>query len=230
MIVIFIRTVIIFIALMVVMRIMGKRQIGEMQAFELVITLIIADLACIPMADVSIPLIYGVVAIIALFIMHQLTSLLERCGEKVKSVINGKPSIVINKNGIDFDELNRNDLGVEDLIEALRNCGYFALDDVDYAVFESNGKLSTLEKQGQKGNGLPYLIISNKKINKNNLSKINKDNDWVLRVLKDKGLTLKTTGVMTIDNDGKIYLQGLKGHYFAFNVSMKNDHEVKSVC
>ncbi len=230
MIVIFIRTVIIFIALMVVMRIMGKRQIGEMQAFELVITLIIADLACIPMADVSIPLVYGVVAIVALFIMHQLTSLLERCGEKVKNIINGKPSVVINRNGIDFEELNRNDLGVEDLIEAMRNCGYFSLDDVDYAVFESNGKLSTLEKQGQKGNGLPLLIISNKKINENNLNKINKDKAWVLRILKDKGLTVKNTGVMTVDTDGKVYLQGLKGRYFAFNVSMKADHEVNAIC
>ena len=230
MIVIFIRTVIIFIALMVVMRIMGKRQIGEMQAFELVITLIIADLACIPMADVSIPLIYGVVAIIALFIMHQVTSLLERCGEKVKAIINGKPSIVINKNGVDFEELNRNDMGVEDLIEAMRSSGHFSLDDVDYAVFESNGKLSTLAKQGQKSNELPLLIIANKKVNKSNLLKINKNHDWVLNILKGKGLTLKTTGVMTVDYSGKIYLQGLKGRYFAFNVSMKPDHGESDAC
>ena len=72
--VIFIRTLITFIALVIVMRLMGKRQIGEMQPFEFIVTLIIADLACVPMADVSIPLIYGLVAVFTLFILHQLLS------------------------------------------------------------------------------------------------------------------------------------------------------------
>ena len=80
MIIIFIRTAAIFLTLMAVMRLMGKRQIGEMQPFEFVITLIVADLACIPMADVSIPLVYGIVAILTLFLLHQLIFLLENCG------------------------------------------------------------------------------------------------------------------------------------------------------
>ena len=98
MVVIFIRTLIIFIALVVVMRLMGKRQIGEMQPFELVLTLIIADLACVPMADVSIPLVYGIVGIFALFLLHQIFSLIEQSGEKAKNLISGKPSVVIDKN------------------------------------------------------------------------------------------------------------------------------------
>ena len=142
---VFIRTLIIFITLIIVMRFMGKRQIGEMQPFEFIITLIIADLACIPMADVSIPLLYGVVAVLGLFLLHQLISVLELLGDSVKKIISGKPSVVINRQGVDLKELKRNNMGVEDLIESMRSSGYFSLDDVEYAIFESNGKLSPME-------------------------------------------------------------------------------------
>lgn len=129
------------------MRLMGKRQIGEMQPFEFIITLIIADLACIPMADVSIPLIYGVVAILALFLLHQLIFLLENCGSFMQRVISGKPSVVINKDGVDLKELKKNDMSVSDLIESMRTQGYFSLDDLDYAIYEANGNLSALESR-----------------------------------------------------------------------------------
>ena len=125
------------------MRLMGKRQIGEMQPFELVITLLIAELACIPMSDISVPLIYGIAAILAVFIIHQALSLLDRSGRILKRVISGKPSIVLNKDGVDFVELRKNNMDVEDLIESMRSAGYFSLDDLDYAIFESNGKLGS---------------------------------------------------------------------------------------
>ena len=130
-----IRTLIVFTTLLIIMRLMGKRQIGEMQPFEFVITLIIADLACIPMADMTIPLLYGIVAIFGLFLLHQILSLFERSGDKIKFAISGKPSIVINKNGVDLVELEKNNMDVEDLIEAMRSQGYFSLDDLDYAIF-----------------------------------------------------------------------------------------------
>ena len=147
MIIIFIRSTTIFLTLLIVMRLMGKRQIGEMQPFELVITLLISELACIPMADVSIPLLYGISAIIAIFILHQLISLIEQSSQTAKKIISGKPSLVLNKNGVDFYELKQNNMGVDDLIESMRSAGFYSLDDLDYAIFESNGKLSTKEKQ-----------------------------------------------------------------------------------
>ena len=107
------RTSIVFVTLIVVMRLMGKRQIGEMQPFEFIVTLIIADLACIPMADVSIPLIYGLVAILGLFILHQLLSILEQSGPFLRTVISGKPSVVINKNGVDLVELKKNNMDIK---------------------------------------------------------------------------------------------------------------------
>jgi len=220
MIVIFIRTVIIFITLMVIMRLMGKRQIGEMQAFELVITLIIADLACIPMSDVSIPLIYGIVSISALFILHQLMSLLEKCGDGIKRVINGKPSIVLDKKGVDFKELKKNNLSVEDLIEAMRSLGYFSLCELDYAIFESNGKLSALPKldYDKKERSIPVLIIDEGKVNNGNLEKAKISKEYLKTLLNEKNLTEKTVGVMTVDGNGKVYLQGYKKHYEIFYI------------
>ena len=107
---IFIRTIIVFITLLVVMRLMGKRQIGEMQPYELVITLIIADLACIPMADNSIPLLYGVVAILTVYLLHQIVCIIDLKFDKAKQIVSGVPSIVLNKNGIDDTQLKKNNL------------------------------------------------------------------------------------------------------------------------
>ncbi|MBO7187156.1 MAG: DUF421 domain-containing protein [Clostridia bacterium] len=201
---------------------MGKRQIGEMQAFELVITLIIADLACIPMSDVSIPLIYGIVSITALFILHQLMSILEKCGNFFKRVINGKPSVVINKNGVDFNELKKNNLDVEDLIEAMRASGYFSLADVDFAIFESNGKLSALAKPNydQKERSLAMLIIDDGKIKKDNLLYIKKDKNAINEILSRHGLKTQKVGVMTVDGKGMVYLQGKNKKYLTFNIDL----------
>ena len=94
---IFLRTAIVFFALLIVMRLMGKRQIGEMQPFELVITLLIAELACIPMADTSIPLLYGIVSMLTIFLLHQIILILDLKVKPLKRIIGGKPSLVINK-------------------------------------------------------------------------------------------------------------------------------------
>ena len=142
-----IRTAIIFVVLLIIMRLMGKRQIGEMQPFELVITLLIAELACIPMADASIPLLYGIISVITIFVLHEAMTLLDLKVKPLKSWISGKPSVVINKNGIDDYQLKRNNLDVSDLIESLRSAGYFSLDSVDYALYEANGTFSALPKQ-----------------------------------------------------------------------------------
>ena len=227
MIVIILRTFIIFLTLMVVMRLMGKRQIGEMQPFEFIVTLIVADLACIPMADVSIPLIYGIVAILTLFFLHQLLSLLEQTGNVAKRIISGKPSVVLNKNGVDLAELKRNNMGVEDLIESMRSLGYFALDDLDYAIFEANGKLSALEATSQQADtqqagaqqpslppsSLPLVLISDGKQVKKNIAATGSDEESVLTFLRANGGGVKNTEVMTLDGNGRVYLK-LKNQKF----------------
>ena len=192
------------------MRLMGKRQIGEMQPYELVITLIIADLACIPMADNSTPLLYGLVAILSVYFLHQLICLLDIHFPWAKALVSGTPSIVLNKNGIDDAELKKNSLDISDLIESLRIAGYFSLDAVDYALYEASGTFSTLPKPGYEDTqtSLPVIIIDEGKFNEKNLHLTQLGKPFVLELLRQNGcIKLKKVLVLTMDGNGKIYLQ-----------------------
>ncbi len=204
------------------MRLMGKRQIGEMQPYEFIVTLIIADLACIPMADVSIPLTYGIVAILGLFVLHQGLSLLEQGGDFFKRVISGKPSIVINRDGIDMKELKRNNMGVDDLIESIRSLGYFSLDDLDYAIFESNGKLSAVENslKEKTKTSLPVLIIDDGKPVKRNFNLLKLEETSVSKFIKNLGETLKRTEVMTVDGSGRVYYKAKNKKFGIYSFSL----------
>ena len=207
---IFIRTVVIFITLFAVMRLMGKRQIGEMQPYELVITLIIAELACIPMADNSIPLLYGVIAILTVYLLHQAVCLIDLNFRKAKTVLSGTPSIVLNKDGIDDTQLKKNNLDVSDLIESLRVKGYFALDAVDYALYESEGMFSALPKENYESlqSSLPVIIIDEGKFEEKNLEQTQRDRAYYMEILRGQGCSdEKKVLVMTVDGNGKVYLQ-----------------------
>ncbi len=221
MVVIFLRTLITYITLVIVMRLMGKRQIGEMQPFEFIVTLIIADLACIPMADVSIPLLYGIVSILALFLLHQVFSLIEQSGDFFKKTLSGKPSIVINKLGVDLKELKRNNMGIDDLIEAMRAQGYYSLDDLDYAIFEANGKLSPLERQGQdKGNSLPLLLVNDGKLVKRNLEVLKISERDMNEYITQKCKSIKNTEVLTVDGNGRVYVKVKNKPYTIDNITL----------
>ncbi|MBQ5926736.1 MAG: DUF421 domain-containing protein [Clostridia bacterium] len=206
----FVRTVVIFITLLVIMRLMGKRQIGEMQPYELVITLLIAELACIPMGDASIPLLYGIVSIITIFLLHQTVCLLDLSFSPMKSLIGGTPSIVLNKNGLDKTQLKKNNLDVSDLIESLRSAGYFSLDAVDYALYEANGSFSALPNPNyeDKQNSLPVLLIDEGKFQKKNVALTQKTYAYYLDFLKKQGCkNEKSVLIMTVDGNGKVYFQ-----------------------
>ena len=220
-----VRTLIIFILLIVVMRLMGKRQIGEMQPFEFIVTLVIADLACIPMADTSIPLLYGVISVLTLFILHQVFSILEQASDKIKGVISGKPSIVINKDGINLKELRKNNMNIDDLIESMRNLGYFSLDELDYAIFESNGKLSAFESKNKSGdtNSLPLLIVDSGKTVNRNLKILGSSEKDVIAFIQKNGAKLKDVEVITIDGNGRTYFKIKNQKYKILNYNLKGN-------
>ncbi len=204
---IFVRTAIIFLILLTVMRLMGKSQVGEMQPFEFVISLLIAELACIPMADTSIPLLYGIIAIISIFILHQIVWLLDLWFKPMKSVICGKPSVVINKNGIDEYQLKKNNLDVSDLIESMRVAGYFSLDDVYYGLYEANGSFSALENPDKSSSSLSLLLVDGGKADKKNLTACGIDDGKLKEFLDGQKAKLKQVVVMTVNGDGRVYFQ-----------------------
>lgn len=216
MVLIMIRTAIVFLVLLLIMRLMGKRQIGEMQPFELVITLLISELACIPMADASVPLLYGVVSIVTIFVLHEIVCLIDLKVKPMKSLISGKPGVVVNKNGIDDYELKRNRLDVTDLIESLRSAGYFSLDSVDYALYEANGTFSALPNPDyeEDQNSLPVVIVDNGKFDEKNLAFVGLGRSFFETLLKKQGVnSLKRVLVLTADGTGKLYLQ-VKGEKY----------------
>ena len=223
--IIFLRSTIIYVALLIIMRLMGKRQIGEMQPFEFTVTLLIAELACIPMSDFSIPLLYGISAIIAVFVLHQFMSLLDKSGKIFKFAFSGKPSIVINKNGVDFKELKKNNLDVSDLIESMRILGYFSLDAVSYAIYESNGTLSAIESDENSVNSeLPIIVVKGGKIDKDNLKRLSLTYLDIQNTIKSNGENnVKNVGVLTVDGKGKYYMQAYNKKYKTGQIPLKGE-------
>ena len=222
--IIFFRAIILLITLIIVMRLMGKRQIGEMQPFEFIITLLIAELACSPMADVSIPLLYGIVSVLAVFIMHQLLSVLSLKSNFIKLAVSGKPSVVINKNGVDVKELKKNNLGVSDLIESLRATGNYSLDSVYYAIYEATGKLTVLENENKTNETLPILLIEQGKVQKNNFILTHLNFEFVKNIMKSNNIkSVKDIDILTLDGKGKVYLQQKNCTYKTFNVQLPEE-------
>ena len=216
---IFVRTAVIFVTLLIVMRLMGKSQIGEMQPFEFIITLLIAELACIPMADTSIPLMYGIISIVAIFILHQIMWLLDLWFSPVKALICGRTSLVITKEGIDEYQLKKNNLDVSDLIESMRAAGYFNLDDVYYGLYEANGSFSALERE-QKTQSLALTVIDGGKLDRHNLAKCGITKERLEQFLKERGTRVKKVLVMTVDGDGRVYFQERGKSYGIFKIAV----------
>ncbi len=141
-----IRVIIIYIITIIVMRLMGKRQIGDMEPFELVITLIIADLATIPMSDPTIPIWYGILPLLVMQVVHFFVVKLQSKSKKIRTFLSGSPVIVVSPSGIDDKKLKELDICKDELMELLRSKDIYDIKDIDYAILESNGKLSVVPK------------------------------------------------------------------------------------
>lgn len=134
----FVRAIILYLVVLFVMRFMGKREIGQLEPFELAISIIIADLACTPMANTGLPIYLGIIPIFALLFMHLLISFISIKSIKLREFLSGKPSILINKGRIDEKVLIRENFTINELQERLRGQSIFDLGDVEYAILETS--------------------------------------------------------------------------------------------
>ena len=146
----FFRSIILYIIILIVMRLMGKREIGQLQPFELAISIMIADLATIPMTATGIPITNGIVPILGLLIMHLLISILNMKSLKVREIICGKPRILINKGKIDENALIKERFTLNELQEKLRDKNIVNISDVEYAILETSGQISVIEKPNKR--------------------------------------------------------------------------------
>lgn len=205
---VFLRAIIVFATVFIVLRLMGKRQIGEMQPYELVITLVIADLACVPMSDISIPLLYGIVAILAIFLVHTIIVMMSKKSVKLRRIFSGKPIVVMNPDGIDFNELTKLNMTIADLEENLRNAGCFSFEDVQYAIIETNGKLSVITKtKDDPAPTLPVMIITSGKTNFDNLENSGYTKDEISSFLDKEKVKAEDVLFFSVDEEGAVYYQ-----------------------
>lgn len=142
----FVRCIVIYFFLLVAMRLMGKRQLGELQPFEFAITLVASDLACIPMSDPTIPIVYGIIPVFTLFVVHIIITKLASGSLRFRKLLNGKPIIVIERGNLLPDVLKELNMNIDDLLEALRSGGCFDPGEVEYAIIETNGTMTVLPK------------------------------------------------------------------------------------
>lgn len=226
------RSVIIYICVLIVVRLMGKRQIGEMQPFEFVITLIIADLACLPMAELSVPLVHGIIPIITLLIVHFLICFLSRKFMFARYLLTGRPAIVISPRGINYKELKALNMTLDDLMELVRGCSVFDISEIAYAIIETNGNLCLIKKAEVEPasredlkvkvsqNGLPVNIIMDGLLLKENVKLAGIDENFITTCLKKANLKrVKDVLLMTLDNNGKIFIQGKSvSKYYTFQM------------
>jgi len=139
-----IRVTVILLVLLLVLRIMGKKTMGEMQPFEFVITLAIAELACVPMSDATIPIFYGLIPVLTVCVLHFVLALLSRKSTRLRKLFNGSNVVVITPNGIEQNALKKLNMSAEELLDSCAAQGYFSLEDVHTAYFQTNGALTVI--------------------------------------------------------------------------------------
>ena len=174
------RTLILYILIIAGVRLMGKRQVGELEPSELVLSLIIADLASVPMQDYGIPLLAGVVPILALLALTMMLSVLTMKSVRFRALLCGRPSVVVREGVPDQGEMARNRLTVDELLEELRGQGYPDLSAVRYAILETNGRLA-------RESGLPRVVVSDGRVLEDNLRALGKDRAWLREELGRRG-------------------------------------------
>ena len=222
MIIIFIRAIILFAVLLFVFRLMGKRQIGEMEPFELVITLVISELACIPMADRSIPITFGIVAILTMFVIHQFILLLSH-SEKLQGIINGKPVMVINPSGIDVQALKGLNMHVNDVLQAMRSAEFFSLEEVTYGIMETNGQLTVVanKEMEDKQQTLPVPVVLEGKFIDDNINGNGFDKQDLKNLLLAERVKVKNVVLLAIDENNRMTMQKRGQPIYYKNVEVK---------
>ena len=218
-----IRTFLLYFVVIFVMRIMGKRQIGQFEPYEFAITLMISEIATLPMQDTRIPILHGVMSIITLGFLQTMLALMQLKFRIFRHILNGKPSIVIRNGEIDIKELKQLRFNINDLMEEIRLMGYLNIDDIQIAILETSGQLSVfpkfskaaVEKRDLKIKGteenIPITLIMDRKICYESLEFLNKDANWLLNKLHERNITTpKEVFLAIMNSSGNLYIQMIK--------------------
>ncbi len=215
-----IRTLILFVAVLILLRVMGKRQIGEIQPYELVVIIMISELAAIPMENTGVPILNGLIPIFVLVAAQVTLSYISLKSSKARGVICGRPSIVIENAVINEDELRRLRYNINDLLEQLRAKDVFDISDVEFAILETSGQISVILKSQKRPvqpadlgietpfEGLPLTLIIDGRLIEENLVKANKTVGWLQDRLNKSGVKrIQDPLLASLDSHGELYYQ-----------------------
>ncbi len=214
----FFRTFITYIILMGAIRLMGKRQIGELELSEFVITMLLSELASIPIADNTIPLTFSLVPIIILVSLEGIVSFISVKSRNFKKIVGGTPSILICKGVISKKEMNKVRISLDELLCQLRLKNISDIDDVEYAILEENGQISVIPKMSarnvtlsdlnihEKEKGISHILIADGEISDFNLRLTGHSKQWLYKQMKKHKCKIKDVFVFTIDDDENVNL------------------------
>lgn len=213
------RTLIVYFALLLTMRLMGKRQLGEMELSEFVVAALIADLASHPLQDMGIPLLNGLVPIAVLFCCEVLIAGLTMKNIRLRELFFGRPSLLVVKGEINQREMRRNRFTLDELMQEMRSQGCFDLRSIEYAVLETDGKLNLLLRAEDQpvtagqldlptpDGGYPHIVISDGRVLEGNLQHLGLDRAWLSEALKKQGSPdAEDVYLMTVDENREIFL------------------------
>lgn len=216
---IFIRVLILYILVLITMRLMGKRELGQMQPFELVIAIMIADLASVPMSDTGIPITNGIIPILALLLIQLVISLINLKSIKGRSLICGMPSILIYRGKIDEKVMKKEKFTINELQERLRQNNVFNIGEVEYAILETSGQVTVIQKPEKRNTipedfgiipeyeGIPYDLVIDGKVMNENLKAIGRDYNWLLKQVEKFKIKPEEALIVTFDGKGQIFCQ-----------------------
>lgn len=201
------------------MRLMGKREIGQLQPFELAISIMIADLASIPMTDTGVPISNGIIPILGLLVMHLLISVINLKSMKAREIICGKPRILIYRGRIDEKALKKERFTINELEERLRGNNVVNLGDVEYAILETSGNITVIQKPEKRNTipedfnitpeyeGISYDLVVDGKVMDKNLKKLGKNYQWLKNQVAKFNMRPEDALVVTLDGKGQIFCQ-----------------------
>ena len=215
--IIFIRTLIVYFALLGCLRLMGKRQLGEMELSEFVVASLIADLASNPLQDIGMPLLNGMIPVVTLFCCELVISTLTMRSIRLRAFLFGKPSMLIDHGRILQSEMGKNRFTLDELMQELRAQGVRDIAAIEYAFLETNGKLSVLKYSSEmppsanelnvsaKNCGFPRILISDGRMIRENLQKSGYEEKWLMKQIQPYGGKIADIFLLTVDDAARVY-------------------------
>ncbi|MBR5314616.1 MAG: DUF421 domain-containing protein [Clostridia bacterium] len=206
------KTVIIYLFLLVAVRLMGKRQLGDLELSEFVVTIMLSELAVLPLANKNVSLWHAIGHILVLIFLESFVSYLSLKNRKIKKLVGGAPSILINKGRLDKKEMTRLRFGLDELMSQLRQKDIYDISDVEYAILEENGQMSVIPKMGSRSvslddmgikkeeKGMVHVLIADGELSEFNLSLTGHSHRWLKTQLKKNGCKMKDVFLMTVDD------------------------------